>query len=91
MRNVWKLPCADFKWSDDIQNTEDVLQYDNGEHGYFLEVDLGYPIELHDSHSDYPIAPESLKVSADMVSDFSKQIYTHYHDGKPCRDDNVKN
>lgn len=27
--------------------------------GYFLEIDLEYPLELHDAHSDYPLAPTS--------------------------------
>ena len=26
--------------------------------GYFLEVDLEYPDELHEFHNDYPVAPE---------------------------------
>ena len=30
---------------------------DNVEDGYILEVDLSYPHQLHDSHSDYPLAP----------------------------------
>ena len=85
-----KLPSSDCNWSDDIKNDEDVLRDDNGDHGYVLEVDLEYPAELHDLHSDYPLAPENLKVSADMVSDFSKQIYSHYHEGKPCKDQNIK-
>ena len=72
------------------KKADDVLKYDNGDHGYFLEVDLAYAAELHDSHVDYPLAFENLKVSADMVSDFSKQIYSHYHDEKPCRDENIK-
>ena len=54
-----KLPHSDFQWSEDIRNTEDILNYDNGEHGYFLEVDLGYPSNTHDLHSDYPLAPEN--------------------------------
>ena len=29
----------------------------------FLEVDLDYPKKLHDSHSDYPLAPETLKLN----------------------------
>ena len=66
-----KLPYAGFEWSNDIQNTEDILKYDNGTHGYILEVDLEYPKELHDEHADYPLAPGNMKVSADMVSDFS--------------------
>ena len=65
-----KLPQLDFQWSEDIQTNEDVLNYDNGDHGYFFEVDLAYPSNIHDLHSDHPLAPENLKVSADMVSDF---------------------
>ena len=85
-----KLPYAGFEWSNDIANTDDILKYNNEDHGYILEVDLHYPKELHDLHSDYPLAPENMKVSADMVSDFSKNIYSHYHDGKQVRDENVK-
>jgi hypothetical protein len=40
---VEKLPTGEFKWSNDIQNANDVLKYDNGDYGYFLEVDLTYP------------------------------------------------
>ena len=32
---------------------------DNSLHGYFLEVDLEYPENLHDDHRDYPMAPEN--------------------------------
>ena len=31
--------------------------------GYILEVDLKYPDHLHDSHSDYPLAAEKLKIT----------------------------
>ena len=36
--------------------------------GYFLEVDLEYPEELHELHNDSPLAPEKLAVSSDMLS-----------------------
>ena len=84
-----KLPYSEFEWSDDIQTAEDVLNYENGDNGYFLEADLGYPEHLHDLHSDYHLAPENLKVSADMVSDFGKDIYSKYHEGKPVRDETL--
>ena len=78
-----KLPYANLEWSDDIKNTFDVLNYNNeGDVGYFLEVDLTYPKELHDLHSDYPLAPENMSVKANMVSDFSKGIYNKYHKGQ---------
>ena len=46
--------------------------------GYFLEVDLKYPDELHELHSDYPLAPEKLIVSSDMLSKYRKKIADKY-------------
>ena len=34
-------------------------QKDEQEDYYFLEVDLDYPEELHDTHNNYPYAPEN--------------------------------
>jgi len=42
--------------------------------GYIVECDLQYPSELHVLHSDYPMAPEHLTVSPDMLSDFCNEI-----------------
>ena len=42
--------------------------------GYFLEVDLNYPDELYELHSDYPLAPEKLAVSTDMLSKYCKRM-----------------
>ena len=36
--------------------------------GYFLKVDLDYSNELHELHNDYPLAPEKLAVSSDILS-----------------------
>ena len=46
--------------------------------GYFLEVDLKYPDELHELHNDYPLAPEKLAVSSDMLSKYCKKIADKY-------------
>jgi hypothetical protein len=42
--------------------------------GLTLEVDLKYPEHLHDRHSDYPLAPESITVSDEelFTSEWSK-------------------
>ena len=85
-----KLPYGELEWSDDIQNADDILNYSDGDDGYILEVDLEYPETLHDLHSDYPLAPENMSVSADMVSNFSKNIYGLYHDGKQVTDEKGK-
>ncbi len=49
---VEKLPTSGFKWCDDIKCVDDILNYKNEDIGYFLEVDLTYPKELHELHSD---------------------------------------
>ena len=46
--------------------------------GYFLEVDLEYPDELHELHNDYPLALEKLAVSSDMLSNYCKKIADKY-------------
>ena len=38
--------------------------------GYFLEVDLKYPDQLQELHNGYPLAPEKLAVSSDMLSEY---------------------
>lgn len=54
------MPLCDFKWRAStaemmriIRNTED-----NSTHGYILEVDLEYPVKLHDLHQSYPLCAE---------------------------------
>ena len=42
---------------------------DDGEIGYALKVKLEYPQHLHDLHSEYPLAPESMEISKDMLSE----------------------
>ena len=38
--------------------------------GYFLEVDLEYTDQLHELHNDFPLAPEKIAVSSDMLSKY---------------------
>jgi hypothetical protein len=47
------LPIGGFKW------VENIIHKITSKFGYMYEVDLLYPEELHSSHSDFPLAPES--------------------------------
>ena len=68
MRNVSKLPVNDFKWikKEELSkfNEDFIKNYDeNGNIGYFLEIDIDYPKELFNLHKDLPLLPESKKVN----------------------------
>ena len=50
----------------------------NSSVGYILEVDLEYYKELHDSHGDYPLCPEKIEISSDMLSRYCNDIANKY-------------
>ena len=70
------LPVSDFKWVDekDVKSFNVMTVQDDADTGYFLEVDLEYPKELHDLHSDYPLAPEKMLISHEMLSPYQQQL-----------------
>lgn len=81
------LPIGDFQWVDtntdfNVSNTSDF--------GYILEVDLDYPDNLHDLHSDFPLCPENIKVGGckqlKLVPNlYNKEKYViHYRNLKQC-------
>ena len=60
-------------------NKIDLAKYkEDSEKGFIAEVDLEYPEELHDLHNDYPLAPEKVKVTKDMLSDYCQNIAEKY-------------
>ena len=63
------LPYGNFRWV----NADSVIAKEYGI-GHIYEVDLEYPEDLHDLHNDYPCAPEKLKVTDDMLSDYCREI-----------------
>lgn len=50
------------------------MNYMNGNTGYFPEVGLGYPKELHDLHNDNPLALEVMNVKANVLSEKQAEI-----------------
>ena len=74
------LPTGNFKWMSDkeIKQTDLRKCKADGQKGLIPEVDLDYPQELHDLHNDYPVCPEKVKVSNDMLSGYCKKIAEKY-------------
>ena len=61
-----KLPVNGFKWTDNehVINEEFIKNYnENEKKGYILKVDVKYPKELHDLHSDLPFLPERMEIN----------------------------
>ena len=75
------LPTGNFKWMTDKEISKTNLgKYElYSKEGLILEVDLEYRKELHDLHNDYPIAPEKVKVSKNMLSTYCKKIAEKYN------------
>ena len=74
------LPHGGFKWVEVNHETVNKIlnKSDNSLNGYFLEVDLNYPEELHDIHNNYPMAPEKIKIEDDMLSPYCSEIKRKY-------------
>ena len=68
------LPTGGFKWLQQIEGLNLNQYKEDSNKGLILEVDLEYPEELHDLHNDYPLAPEKIKVTKEMLSDYSQKI-----------------
>ena len=51
------LPYDRFKWLKNVDEFDVMSISKKRPTGYFLEVDLEYSDKLHESHSDYPLAP----------------------------------
>ena len=70
------LPTGNFEWMSDkeIKKIDPGKYKADGKKGLILEVDQEYPQELHDLHSDYPVCPEKVKVSNDMLSGYCEEI-----------------
>ena len=78
------LPYDDFRFltDDEIKNFDYRSITDDAPSGFILEVDLDYPDYLHELHNDYPLAPESLLITKDMLSPFCRSFNTKHIDAK---------
>ena len=74
------LSFSGFKWL----NQKEIDKFDvnsiceNSSDGYISEVDLKYPDELHELYNDYPLAPEKLEISQNMLSKYCSNVANKY-------------
>ena len=57
------LLYGEFRWLKNVDGFVVMSINKKSDTGYFLEVDLDCPDELHELHNYYPLAPERLAVS----------------------------
>ena len=66
------LPYGEFKWLKIVDEFDVNSVSEKSPIGYFLQVDLEYPDQLHELQNYYPLAPEKLAVSSDVLSKYCK-------------------
>ena len=74
---IQPLPCGDFQWEQERDIDALIDRYaSNGERGCIVKCDLvfEYPEHLHDSHNDYPLAPERKLVAQEMLSPYASAM-----------------
>ena len=64
------IPYGGFKWLKNVDEFDLNSISEKGLIGYIFEVDLEYPDELRALHNDYPLAPEKLAISFDILSNY---------------------
>ncbi|XP_067208535.1 uncharacterized protein [Linepithema humile] len=84
------LPYAKFRWVDDVASFDVMSVASDSATGYVLEVDLEYPVNLHDAHADLPFCPTCDKPPGKrefklLATLYDKQRYViHYRNLQQC-------
>ena len=75
------LPTGGFRWFTDkeIKNLNLDIYTEDSEKGMILEVDLEYPERLHNSHNDFSLTAEKLKVNKSILSPYCEAIRQKYN------------
>src|SRR5678816_4255665 len=70
------LPTGKFWFLDSQEISEFDLQSktDDDSKGFILEVDMEYPPHLHNPHNDYPLAPEKMAITDEMLSPYAREL-----------------
>lgn len=74
------LPYRDFAWlkKEEIDIGSILTTPDDSPIGYILEVDFNYNKSLHDKHKYFPLAPETIKICKNNLSQYSQDMLDKY-------------
>ena len=84
MNNLYGWAMSEYLLYSRFKRLKNIDKFDimsisgKGSIGYFLEVDLEYPDELHELYNNFPLVPEKMAVSSDMLSKYSKKFTDEY-------------
>ena len=100
---MFKIPQGQFKFlTEDERHNIDWVSIDlKGDTGYFVEVDIDYPESIWEQTKDFPLAPENIDITHDMLSPFQKaalkniyitrkhidkeNLQPHFYRGRKCK------
>ena len=82
------LPYNNFEWvSPDVFKKINWKKISTEDYsGYVLEVDLLYPPELFEKHSDFPLAPENIEINYNHLSPYSQKALRDLDNKKVYKD-----
>ena len=72
------LPYEQLEWLKNVDKFDVNSINEKSDMGHFLEVDLEYPDELPELPNDYPLVPEKLAVTNEMLSKYCEKIAHRY-------------
>ena len=68
------MPMGNYKWNTAITLQQILDTSADADVGFFVEVDLLYPKELHDIHKGLPLAPEKRQILPQWFSPYAKSF-----------------
>ena len=67
------FPVGGFRWI--IPTIDEVLSTpDDADEGFIVEAETEYPESLHDLHNDYPLAPETISIKEEWLSQYQRYL-----------------
>ena len=73
------LPLGSFRFANEVSISQILNMPQDSAIGYFVEVDLECPTDVHDNQMDYPLAPVKEIVQYEWLSDFQFSLKEQYN------------